>query len=362
MALYQVRTVVMLVYVSALLAIGLAPIVRAVERQKILPVGTRRFPRWLAILTLYLTLLIIAGRVWALRSFRRSCSRGRRCGRACPTLFARGQQFLIARGLLDHEFTMSEALQKAPSGMLGAGGDAVTTVLGAVFGLAGGVFGVVTILILTFYMLVESDAIFRRFVRLFPIEQRLRVATVSSDISVKVSAWLGGQLLLGAIIGTTATIGLWLIGVPYFFVLGLIAGIGELIPMVGPILSAIPALIVALTVSPGMALGVGVFFLAQQQFENHLLVPKLMERQVGVSAVTVIIALLVGGSLLGIVGALLAVPTAAILQVIFDELTATTTRNGRAGGRRRRVSTRNLRAMERPFRRGCAVRGRVPSR
>src|SRR4029453_16206760 len=94
------------------------------------------------------------------------------------------------------------------------------------------------------------------------------VATVSSDISVKVSAWLGGQLLLGAIIGTTATIGLWLLGVPHFFVLGLIAGIGELIPMVGPILSAIPALIVALTVSPGMALGVGVFFLAQQQFKN----------------------------------------------------------------------------------------------
>ena len=148
------------------------------------------------------------------------------------------------------------------------------------------------------------------------------MATVSRDISVKVSAWLGGQLLLGAIIGTTATIGLWLLGVPYFFVLGLIAGIGELIPMVGPILSAIPALIVALTVSPGMALVVGVFFLAQQQFENHLLVPKLMERQVGVSAVTVIIALLIGGSLLGIVGALLAVPTAAVLQVIFDELTS----------------------------------------
>jgi predicted PurR-regulated permease PerM len=170
-------------------------------------------------------------------------------------------------------------------------------------------------------MLVESDTIFRRFVRLFPIDQRLRVATVSSDISLKVSAWLGGQLLLGAIIGTSATIGLWLLGVPYYFVLGLIAGIGELIPMVGPIISAIPAVVVALTVSPGLALGTAAFFFAQQQFENHLLVPKLMERQVGVSAVTVIIALLMGGALLGIVGALLAVPTAAVVQVIFDELT-----------------------------------------
>jgi predicted PurR-regulated permease PerM len=319
-ALYQVRTVLMLVYVSALLAIGLAPIVRAVERQKLLPVGTRTFPRWLAILTLYLTLLVtVVGLGFAV--IPPLVRQGQSLWRRLPDLFARGQQFLIDRGLLDHEFTMSEALQKAPTGMLGAGGDAVTTVVGAVINVAGGVFGVVTILILTFYMLVESDTIFRRFVRLFPIEQRLRIATVSSDITVKVSAWLGGQLLLGAIIGTTATLGLWLLGMPYFFVLGFIAGIGELIPMVGPILSAIPALMVALTVSPSMALGVGVFFLVQQQFENHLLVPKLMERQVGVSAVTVIIALLMGGSLLGIVGALLAVPTAAVLQVIFDELT-----------------------------------------
>jgi predicted PurR-regulated permease PerM len=319
-ALYQVRTVLMLVYVSGLLAIGLAPIVRAVERQKLLPVGTRTFPRWLAILTLYLTLLVtVVGLGFAV--IPPLVRQGQSLWRRVPDLFARGQQFLIDRGLLDHEFTMSEALQKAPTGMLGAGGDAVTTVVGAVINVAGGVFGVVTILILTFYMLVESDTIFRRFVRLFPIEQRLRIATVSSDITIKVSAWLGGQLLLGAIIGTTATLGLWLLGMPYFFVLGFIAGVGELIPMVGPILSAIPALMVALTVSPSMALGVGVFFLVQQQFENHLLVPKLMERQVGVSAVTVIIALLMGGSLLGIVGALLAVPTAAVLQVIFDELT-----------------------------------------
>jgi predicted PurR-regulated permease PerM len=320
-AMYQVRTVLMLVYVSALLAIGLAPIVRAVERQKLLPVGTRRFPRGLAILTLYLTLLVTVVGL-GLAVIPPLVQQGQALWRRLPDLFARGQQFLIDRGLLDHEFTMSEALQKAPTGMLGAGGDAVSTVLGAVINVAGGVFGVVTILILTFYMLVESDTIFRRFVRLFPMDQRLRISTVSSDITVKVSAWLGGQLLLGAIIGTTATLGLWLLGMPYFFVLGFIAGIGELIPMVGPVLSAIPALMVALTVSPSMALAVGLFFLVQQQFENHLLVPKLMERQVGVSAVTVIIALLIGGSLLGVVGALLAVPTAAVLQVILDELTS----------------------------------------
>jgi predicted PurR-regulated permease PerM len=87
---------------------------------------------------------------------------------------------------------------------------------------------------------------------------------------------------------------------------------------VGPTLSAIPAIGAALTVSPRTALWVALFFIAQQQAENHLLVPKIMQRQVGVSAVVVIAALLIGGSLLGIVGAVLAIPTAAILQVVLQ--------------------------------------------
>ena len=103
--------------------------------------------------------------------------------------------------------------------------------------------------------------------------------------------------------------------------LALISGVGELIPVVGPILAAIPAIAVASTVSLNKVLLVVIFFVVQQQFENHVLVPKVMERQVGVSAVTVIVALLIGGKLLGIVGAILAVPTAAILQVVLIELT-----------------------------------------
>jgi predicted PurR-regulated permease PerM len=92
--------------------------------------------------------------------------------------------------------------------------------------------------------------------------------------------------------------------------------------VVGPVLSAIPAIAVASTISVNKVLLVVVFFIIQQQFENHILVPKVMERQVGVSAVTVIVALLIGGKLLGILGAILAVPSAAILQVLFTEVVA----------------------------------------
>jgi predicted PurR-regulated permease PerM len=183
-----------------------------------------------------------------------------------------------------------------------------------------GVLAVLTVLILTFYLLVESDTLFRAFARLFPRVERPRVEEASAEISTKISAWLSGQLILAGTIGGSSAIGLYLLGVPYFYVLALVSAVGEMIPVVGPIFAAVPAILVALTVSPKTALFVIVFFIAQQQVENHLLVPKVMERQVGVSAVTVIVALLIGGALLGIFGALLAVPTAAILQVILSEI------------------------------------------
>jgi predicted PurR-regulated permease PerM len=318
-AMYQARGVLLLVYTSALLATGFGPIVRAVERQRVVPIG-RRLPRWVAILVVYLAIVgSVVGVGFAV--LPPLVTQARDLASGTPAMIDRGQQYLIDRGWLDHKLTLQEAMRRAPDNVAGVGGDAVTTVAGAVAGVAGGIFGIVTILILTFYMLVESDGMFRAFIRLFPRERRPQVSLVARDISLKVSAWLGGQLVLAAVIGVSATIGLWLLGVPFFFVLGLLAALGELIPMVGPILSAIPAVAVALTVSPGKALAVALFFLVQQQIENHVLVPKIMSRQVGVSAVTVIVALLVGGSLLGIVGALLAVPTAAALQVVFEELT-----------------------------------------
>ena len=194
--------------------------------------------------------------------------------------------------------------------------------LGAVVGVVGGLFGLLTILILTFYILVEADSLQRTMLQLFPARDRARVAAVSRDITLKVSAWLGGQLLLGAMIGISSAIGLGLLGIPFFYVLALISGVGELIPVVGPFLSAIPAIAVAATVSINKVVLVIIFFVLQQQLENHILVPKVMQRQVGVSPVTVIVALLIGGKLLGIVGAILAVPTAAILQVVFWEVVA----------------------------------------
>jgi predicted PurR-regulated permease PerM len=108
--------------------------------------------------------------------------------------------------------------------------------------------------------------------------------------------------------------------VPYFYVIALVAAIGETIPIVGPVIGGVTAVAVAITVSPKLALTVGVYFLVLHQLEANILVPKIMERRVGVSPVAVMVALLVGGALWGIIGAVLAIPTAAILSVIIEEL------------------------------------------
>jgi predicted PurR-regulated permease PerM len=318
-AAYLVHDVLLLIYISGLFAIGFSPIVRLIQRQKMLPVGTRRFPRWLAILVLY---LIILGSLTGIgfMVFPPLVDQGEQLWAALPGMVERGQAFLISKGILREPIEWRDLIQQAPAG---GSSRAVGTFFGAVIGVLGGLFGLFTILILTFYLLVESEALHNTFLRLFPRRSRERAADASREITVKVSAWLSGQLLLGTIIGVTSAIGLWLLGIPYFYVLALISAVGEMIPVVGPILAAIPAIAVASTVSMQKVLLVIVFFVVQQQFENHILVPKVMERQVGISPVTVILALLIGGKLLGILGAILAVPTAAILQVVITELTST---------------------------------------
>jgi predicted PurR-regulated permease PerM len=314
LAAYLVRGALLMIYVSGLFAIGFSPIVRVIERQTVLPIA-RRLPRWLAILILYVAILGTITLVLVL-IVPPLVHQAQALWERVPDMFERAQAFLINKGWLKEHVTIREAVERAP----GTGGDTVSAVVGAAANVAGGIFGVVTILILTFYILVDSASLRQSALRLFPRSRRARVDAAAREVTIKVSAWLGGQLLLAFIIGATSAVGLWALGIPFFYVLALLSAVGETIPVVGPIISAVPALAVAATVSVEKVIFVLIFFVVQQQLENHILVPKIMSRQVGVSAVTVITSLLIGGSLAGIVGAILAVPTAAILQVVLSEV------------------------------------------
>ncbi len=315
-ALVAARQAILLIYISTLLAIGFSPVIRLIERQTVLPVGSRGLPRWLAILCLY---VLIVGTLTGigLVVYPVLLEQARGLIAWLPDAMRDGQRFLIARGLVKEQLTVGEIVQQGPGNS-----DLVSTVLLTVFDLVGGAFGLVTILILTFYLLIESESLFDTFVRLFPKSERARLKSAATEISSKVSSWLAMQLLLSAAIGATTAIGLGLLGVPYFYVLALIAAMGEFIPYVGPVLAAIPGIGLALTSSWELGLGVAVFYFAQQQIENNVLVPKLLGNGVGLSAALVIIALLIGHSLLGVLGAVLAIPTAAIVQVVLQHVLA----------------------------------------
>ena len=318
--LWAARAALMLIYVSAIIAMGFSPMVRVADRPRGASGQKRaRVRRTLAILAIYLGIIGVfvlvgltvvpplveqAGQLWT----------------RLPQAFNDLQRFLIRRHIMTTttRLTLEEAVQNAPAGS----GNAVGTVLGAIWSVVGGVFGLVTILILSFYLLVEAEGLFESVTRFVPEPTRKRFVTVSRESVEKVSAWLRAQFILAGVMATFAGVGLGLMGVPYFYVVALMAAVGETIPIVGPIVAGGIAVAIASTVSAKLALSVGVYFLVLHQLEANVLVPKIMERRVGVSPVTVIVALLIGVELWGLLGAILAIPTAAILSVIVQELTA----------------------------------------
>src|SRR5499426_1277995 len=309
--LWAAREALLLIYISALIAMGFSPIVGVLER-------VRGVPRWLAILVIYVA--IVVGLVLlGLMIIPPLVAQAAALWSKIPSYFSTFQTFLIKHKLMLHRVTLEEAVQNAPSG---TGGNAVGTVLVAISNLIGGVFGLITILILSFYLLLEAQSMFEALMRFVPAGRRADVATAARQAVVKVSAWLRAQFVLAGVMGVFVAIGLYLLDVPYFYVIALIAAIGETIPIVGPIIGGITAVTVAVTVSPKLALMVGAYFLVLHQLEANILVPKVMERNVGVSPVAVMVALLIGGALWGLVGAILAIPSAAILSVVVEEFAA----------------------------------------
>jgi predicted PurR-regulated permease PerM len=310
--LYLIRGVLLLVYISTLLAIGFSPAVHWFERRRVGWLRTK-FSRGAAILVFYVLCLALFALLLAI-IVPPFVTQSRELWQAMPGYFDRGQQLMIDHGWLHQNWTWTEVIQKLPSPEL-----AVTSLVGAAESVFGALAALATIVVLPYYLLVEADDLQDGFLRLLPPERRARHERVTDDVTLKVGAWLGSQMLLCVIIGALASLSLWLIGVPYFYVLGLIAGLGELVPVVGPLMAALPAVIAGWTISTETMVVVAGYFAAQQVFENYVLIPRIMQKRVGVSAVTVIVALLVGTELLGVVGALLAVPTAAIVQVLLHE-------------------------------------------
>ncbi len=185
----------------------------------------------------------------------------------------------------------------------------------------GGLMSFVLIVVLSFYFAVNEKGV-EDFLRMItPLSREKFVLNLWKRAQKKMGLWLQGQLLLGLIVGVLVFLGLTVMGVPYALALAFLAGIMELIPVFGPFLSAAPAVALAFSTSGfTFALIVAIFYLIVQQFENNLIYPLVVTKVVGVPPLLVILALVAGGMLAGVIGVLLAVPVAAVLQEVFSEL------------------------------------------
>ena len=192
--------------------------------------------------------------------------------------------------------------------------------LGVATAVFSGLLYLLFTLILSLYLTIDGDRIRRYLIEFLPFDRHTQALMITDRIGARLGAWARGEALLGVIIGTMTWVGAVALGLPYAGALALIAAVGELIPNLGPIVAAIPLVTIGFLSSPTQGLLALVLAVVIQQLENNLIVPRVMSQAVELHPVAVMLAILAGGELLGIPGALLAVPIVASLSVIVQEV------------------------------------------
>ena len=207
-----------------------------------------------------------------------------------------------------------------------SGGIPLIEILGS---LVGGVAFMLAVIVLSFYLTVSRDGVSKFLVAIFPEAMEKKVLGLYTRTKARIGKWFQAQLLLSLVVGTLAFVGLSLLGVKYSLVLGLIAGVLELIPVVGPIFAGALAVSIGLTSSLTLGMYTLILFLGIQQLENNVLVPLVMRRHTGVHPVMILISILGGAQIAGVVGVLLAVPAAVFLQEMAEEWMSVKSRRSR---------------------------------
>ncbi|NIA18393.1 MAG: AI-2E family transporter [Actinobacteria bacterium] len=222
------------------------------------------------------------------------------------------------------EYTYQHGILDNIKGSLGTIGSNLQSAAGGVFstvtGIFGGIFSFFLVLILTFYMVVEENAIKKLIFSIAPSEHQPYIMQLINRMQKKIGMWLRGQLILSLIIFVLTYTGLSILGVEYALVLALIAGLTEFIPYLGPIIAAIPAVFLAFTQAPMLAAFVAIMYYVVQLTENNILVPKIMQKAVGLNPIISIAVLLIGFQIAGIVGAILSIPVATAVSVFVKDV------------------------------------------
>jgi len=291
--------------VSIFLAVALEPVVRVTERwmSRTWAVLTV-FGGLLALVALFLAVLIIpiATQVDDLRD-------------AAPGYLQRLERNQTIRDLNQRYKLVQkaqDAAQQAPARVFGAAGRFVN-----------GVVATLTVLFLTLFLMFELPAMSRGLLSLLTEDDAARVRLVAADVNRSIGGYVLGNLAISVIAGATVGISLWILGVPYAAALAVFMGVCDLVPLVGATVGALAAIGVAFA-AQGVTAGIVMIVVnvVYQQFENHILQPIVYRKTVQLSAFLVLVAVLVGGELMGVLGALVAIPIAGSIQLVVREIRA----------------------------------------
>lgn len=307
---YLLRDELVVIYVSALFAVVLMPMVRFIQKLQIRNWHPGRGMAVLIMLVLTLGSLglffvyALAPAFGDLREFVRELPQ------KAPEFFAKMQQMPVLRDI--NLAALQERIQDVV-------GNFATYAVKFASDWAGTAARILAGVVLTVYFIIEGDDAYAWFLSLFPVERRLRLDQTLARASVRMGRWLLGQGTLMLILGILSTVVFALLRIRYAYALGVIMGLFNLVPVAGALVSVSLVVLVAALDSWGRVIGVLIFYFTYLQIENTWLTPKIMRTQVDLAGLTILIALLIGSSLAGVIGAMVAVPTAVLVAVILNE-------------------------------------------
>ncbi len=308
-ALVEARSVIVLIVVALFLAVGLNPVVEAL-------VG-RGMRRGFAILIVFCAVIgafvgfgfaVVPPVVEQSNAFVKEVPDYLEDLRGNSTIRQVDDEYRVIERAQDY-VTSGNLGERLFGGLLGVG----RVVLNAVF-------SALSLLILTLYFLSALPSMKRQAYQLVPSSRRQRVQLLTDEILARVGGYVSGALSVGFIAGITSYIFLSIIGLPYALALAVFVGVLDLIPLVGATIAAVLVTILGFIESPTVGVICLIFYIAYQQFENYVVYPRVMRRAVDVPAALTVVAVLIGGALLGIVGALLAIPTAAAILLVVRQV------------------------------------------
>lgn len=207
-------------------------------------------------------------------------------------------------------------IQKQVDRLIGDTNTQLPEVMNVLSGAVNGITAFATVAILTIYLLIEGPQVSMSLMRLLPRKERLGARKLVMEIGTQVGHYMRGQIITSALAGVFSFVTLWLVGVPGALALGALAAIADAIPLIGVLIALLPAALMALTISPAKAGIVIVAYVVYHQLEDYLIAPKVYGKALGLSLSVIVISLLIGVELLGMVGAVLALPVAAAIPTI----------------------------------------------